>query len=194
MTQQRSQPQRAAQQQASAAGGLGKGSRAPTPRPADASRAHPAPQQGEPPPARAGQHRESSADGQAPLLATGPATRRFIRAAPAGSEARRSGGRPKPTAARAASGRVRCRSGTACPGPGPEGRHTHQLDALRKGVVLPVLLGEALQYLSLSIPAACRNKRRIRGQAAVRPMLRPPGDAGQSSSSTTPPRTRAAQQ
>lgn len=65
-------------------------------------------------------------------------------------------------------GAVRGRSGTASPGPGPEGQHTHQLDALRKGVVLPVLLGEALQNLSLSIPAACRKERRIRGQAASR--------------------------
>lgn len=44
----------------------------------------------------------------------------------------------------------------------PEGQ-THQLDALRKGVVLPVLLREALQDLSLAVPAPCGNKKGIRG-------------------------------
>lgn len=43
-------------------------------------------------------------------------------------------------------------------GPSPKGQHTHQLDALGKGVVLPVLLRETLEYLSLSIPTPCRDK------------------------------------
>lgn len=54
-----------------------------------------------------------------------------------------------------------------CPGVTPSVPHgspgTHQLDALREGVVLPVLLREALQDLSLSIPAPCRDKARSEG-------------------------------
>lgn len=64
-------------------------------------------------------------------------------------------------------------------GPRPEGRHTHQLDALGKGVVLPVLLRETLEYLSLSIPTPCRDKRGIRGSAAgTHPAFQPPVTPG----------------
>lgn len=58
--------------------------------------------------------------------------------------------------------------------PVPRGQHTHQLDALGKGVVFPVLLRETLEYLSLSIPTPCRDKRGIRGQAAgTQPAFQP---------------------
>lgn len=64
-------------------------------------------------------------------------------------------------------------------GPRPEGQHTHQLDALGKGVVLPVLLRETLEYLSLSIPTPCRDKRGIRGSAAgTHPAFQPPVTPG----------------
>lgn len=58
--------------------------------------------------------------------------------------------------------------------PVPRGQHTHQLDALGKGVVFPVLLRKTLEYLSLSIPTPCRDKRGIRGQAAgTQPAFQP---------------------
>lgn len=46
---------------------------------------------------------------------------------------------------------------------GSPGAATHQLDALREGVVLPVLLREALQDLSLPIPAPCGDKMGLEG-------------------------------
>lgn len=65
---------------------------------------------------------------------------------------------------------------TPCPrSRGPEGQHTHQLDALGKGVVLPVLLREPLQDLALAIPAACGDKSGSAGAAPAAPQPRRAG-------------------
>lgn len=68
---------------------------------------------------------------------------------------------------------------------GSPGAATHQLDALREGVVLPVLLREALQDLSLPIPAPCGDKMGLEGSrypppsnlSAAVPQALVPGEA-----------------